>query len=434
MAANAEVTQQFQDMGSKFGLDVKVVEWLLETAGLGAIALKDFLFCVRDAAEIADLTTVIMKAKQIDESEKWNVTSRIRQAWISLKEAQDQASVVRKRGVDQTDLDELLHQDDLDDLQGMFWNRHKMMFPPEINPGDMLVSRLHREVTKRLLSVREVERVKSQQQQRMSSRKKQRVCEGLELLTGQADDEWDAIGDVQDYLLKLWTLMVAYAMAGCKPLAGAPQPNKEMKDKTYEAVNCPLDIVMKYHTRATLRVRGLPARQALEWLHTRDIAERTMWVDKYRNSDKPLGLVIEEVFNMREGLWNPPEAVVAIPAGGGGGGGGGGHGAGYGNGGNGAAANGGGGAKGGKDGKGGKGGKGGGKGGQGGGKAQMKTQMQMKDGTKLCPDFQQHKCKMQKDQRCPKGLHRCAAQMKGGRVCGGPHTPDNCHNKNILRK
>ena len=319
--ASAEVAKAFKEMATKFSIDPKVIDWMMDPAGLGATTLSDFLFCVKDAGEISDLTTTIMTAKGIDNAEKWATTSRIRQAWTALKDATDQAGVVRKRGVDQTDLDELLHQDDLDDLVQVFWNRYKMVFPPEINPGDVLVSRLHREITKRILSVREVERVKSQQQQRMSSRKKQKVCEGIELLTGQADDEWDAIGDVQGYLLKLWTLMVAYAVAGCKPLTHAPAAGKEAKDKTYEAVQCPLDIVMKYHTRAALRVRELPPHKALEWLQTRDIAERTMWVDKYRNSDKPLGLVIEEVFNMREGLWNPPEAATPAATGGGGNGG-----------------------------------------------------------------------------------------------------------------
>ena len=88
---------------------------------------------------------------------------------------QDQARVIRKRGGDPTNFDEIRHQDDLDDLAMVFWSRHEMASPPEINPGDMMVSRLHRDITKRLLSVREIERIKSQQQQRMFSRKEQMV-------------------------------------------------------------------------------------------------------------------------------------------------------------------------------------------------------------------------------------------------------------------
>ena len=39
----------------------------------------------------------------------------------------------------------------------------------------------------------------------------------------------------------------------------------------------------------------------------------------------------------------------------------------------------------------------------------------MKDGAKLCPDFQTGKCKSAK---CNKGAHRCAVIVRAQRVCG----------------
>ena len=63
-----------------------------------------------------------------------------------------------------------------------------------------------------------------------------------------------------------------------------------------------------------------------------------------------------------------------------------------------------------------------------------KTQTQMKNGTKLCPDYQQHRCRMQKERQCPKGQHKCAAMMTEGRVCAGPHGAGMCRNKNVIRK
>ena len=58
----------------------------------------------------------------------------------------------------------------------------------------------------------------------------------------------------------------------------------------------------------------------------------------------------------------------------------------------------------------------------------------LKDGTKLCPDFQKGTCK--KGVNCPKGKHLCGAVEKSGRVCGGRHSPGlgKCTNKKVVRK
>ena len=44
----------------------------------------------------------------------------------------------------------------------------------------------------------------------------------------------------------------------------------------------------------------------------------------------------------------------------------------------------------------------------------------LKDGTKLCPDFQVGKCKVKKF-KCNKGVHKCGRVLKNGRVCGMPY-------------
>ena len=41
----------------------------------------------------------------------------------------------------------------------------------------------------------------------------------------------------------------------------------------------------------------------------------------------------------------------------------------------------------------------------------------LKDGTKLCPDFQTGKCKVKKF-KCNKGVHKCGRILQSGRVCG----------------
>ena len=67
--ASEEVAKAFEDMAAKFGIDAKIIDWILDPAGLGAKTMMDFLYCVKDAPEISELMTTIMTAKGIDAGE-----------------------------------------------------------------------------------------------------------------------------------------------------------------------------------------------------------------------------------------------------------------------------------------------------------------------------------------------------------------------------
>ena len=54
------------------------------------------------------------------------------------------------------------------------------------------------------------------------------------------------------------------------------------------------------------------------------------------------------------------------------------------------------------------------------------TVTHLRDGKKLCPDFQKGTCKVKKAS-CPLGLHKCGMVTKRGRVCGmGFHVANVC--------
>ena len=70
---------------------------------------------------------------------------------------------------------------------------------------------------------------------------------------------------------------------------------------------------MRYYFRAQERTSHQPQRDQLDWLIRRDTAEREAWLDAYRNSDEPLGVVVLKCFREREALWisTPPAPVMA---------------------------------------------------------------------------------------------------------------------------
>ena len=204
--------------------------------------------------------------------------------------------------------------------------------------------------------------------------------------------------DVETYLQKLYTLLVAYAVVGAKPLSGAPGSEKRGGQTTL-FVEIPFDVVTRYYFRASKYAHQCHYTQALAYLTRRDEEEREMWVDYYRNGDQTLGATIVCVFEMREAMWQPPDPPKAAasdsdrkrpreerdP-------------------------------------------KGKGKGGKKkrDGNDESKYATELKNGTKLCHAFQRGACH---DKNCQKGAHMCAMMLSTGRVCGLRHPASKCLNK-----
>jgi hypothetical protein len=206
------------------------------------------------------------------------------------------------------------------------------------------------------------------------------------------------------------------------------QDENELGVNTAIFVDIPLDLLMKYWYRARRTCRAQPFHARLRWLENMDVQERTEWIRTYRNSGKTLGVIIDEVFNQRDAHWSQvantfeekptkfqkaepklkarsrstrqQSAPLAIRD---------------------------------KATPGAPQGKGRGQP-KGGTKGESKgknlgTSATMKDGTKLCPDFQKGSC-MTTGRRCAKGEHKCGVLTgDNGRVCAHPMHGANDHGR-----
>ena len=180
------------------------------------------------------------------------------------------------------DLDSLLEESELRDAKQAFWRRYRLRFPAEVHPSDAVVSRVSRELSKRVLCLFNVWKVRSLQFQLGTSQKKRRLGDGL--FTEEAETEESYTADCDTYLNKLHTLLIAYSLAGCQPVPGVADATKEQTlgaDST-EYVEVPLDIMLQYFYRAKRAVVGLPVGKRLAWLQARDSDERSEWVTKFR--------------------------------------------------------------------------------------------------------------------------------------------------------
>jgi len=337
------------------------------------------------------------------------------------KEAMD--STEKKGGaIAMADLDDLLADAKLAELHDNHWIRNHASFPTSRMPSDALISRLHREITKRQLSVYDLWGVRNRHHQITTSSRKESV--GINLWTEVIDQGPNVPPHTADrYLAQMHTYLLALSLAGASRICAANTAETRSTDPT-SVMEVPYDTVMQYYYRACDYSQEVAHDHRLAWLRKVDTEERSMWVKTFRETGLHLGEVIRDLLLSRAIFWQPPMVMTAArydrgrdrPRDNGHGGGG---------------------NKGGrqvatpfadkvrnnkkkKDGK-------------GGGKHKdnqlpgLKYKMlTLKDGPPLCAAFNEARCKG-KGKGCKNGKHVCS-NIKGanGRACGGPRPAINC--------
>ena len=99
--ANPDAVKVFKELAEQFELDPAVTTWLTAANGPAAKNLDDLLYaCNEDGI---DKLAGAAKPPNFILS-----TSRLRQAWRSLKKARDEEDVIKRAGPDTMDMDDLL--------------------------------------------------------------------------------------------------------------------------------------------------------------------------------------------------------------------------------------------------------------------------------------------------------------------------------------
>ena len=167
----------FGEVCSKFRISEKIGKFLATDEGLAN--LDDFVHRFASEDEISTFVKAIPEIGARAGVE----TSRLRQAWIAARAASAAAEGKKRKGVDDHDLDTLLPAPDLSEIKTTFYNRYKLRFPVHVEPGDQLVSRLAREVSRRQLGVFSVWKVRTLVHQLKAPCKRQRLSDTVEMIT-----------------------------------------------------------------------------------------------------------------------------------------------------------------------------------------------------------------------------------------------------------
>ena len=155
--------------------------------------------------------------------------------------------------------------------------------------------------------------VKTLMHQITTTRKRRRLLG--DIYTDASLEEMAVITEAEHYLDLRYVYLLALAIAGVKPVEGAPEAILEANigAESTKFVQVPLDLVTAYHSRATRCCRTMPPEARLKWLESMDTQEGATWVHLFRNSDDTLGKVIKEVMMQRYLHWEVRLEIQAPP-------------------------------------------------------------------------------------------------------------------------
>ena len=184
-----------------------------------------------------------------------------------------------------------------------------MTYAPEDEPSEKLVSRLFRELEKRDLSVKDLWTIQSLAARQRAGKQRTEVMPGL----SWHDDDPDYRGfkSAASFLNQLVVYMLGLAKAGCEFRPTWDQKVAEtLLTNSKDVVQVPLDIVLRYSTRARRAAETIVSMHRLQWLEVTHVAEVERWIDKFKNSGDSLGSIIEDTMVERAVFWQPPHDIT----------------------------------------------------------------------------------------------------------------------------
>ena len=150
-----------------------------------------------------------------------------------------------------------------------FWARYHIKFHPTATPSDFLVSKLFKQMEKRLLTVDDVWHTKSLAHQSKAERKRTKLAENVELIAKNEEADVTHVRNVMKYLSLMHTYLVALSKAGCKPVKENLPKEVRSSDST-NFVHVPFDVLLAYYERASRKALAMledhKEFEVLKWL------------------------------------------------------------------------------------------------------------------------------------------------------------------------
>jgi hypothetical protein len=208
------------------------------------------------------------------------------------------------------ELDAPLPSTELANLIEHFRRVHKFFWPPEQAPSDQMVSRCWREFQKRALTLRHLDKCRTQADTHHAGSTKSAPVAGrgvdARIVIGAAE-QISPLGSAYDVLFRIKLLLRAMAIAGVQQLETAREQADELDGESTMYRVCPWDVVFRIECRIERCMRDVPYEQTRGWLLKQFDAEQRYWIDRVRNSrSTTIGQVLQQSLTERESVWTQP--------------------------------------------------------------------------------------------------------------------------------
>ena len=171
--ADATVANEiFANLERQWSWGTHVTKYLREE--LECETIHDLLNAFKSEQDWTDFCRADLKhdaGKQISRTRR----SRVSQCHEKLIKTQKQAADIKAKGEEAVDFDKPLGSEKLKKMHEAFWNRHRLTTPVTKMPGDLLISRLWKELGKRFLHQTDLLRIKGVMWERTSETTKKKA-------------------------------------------------------------------------------------------------------------------------------------------------------------------------------------------------------------------------------------------------------------------
>ena len=207
--------ETFKQLAIDFEFEQKVADHILSKK---IKTLKDFRDRFPATTGEDEIKTFIGEIRELPDPGLQ--TSKLRQAWAAVSDHLE--AIANRPDIGEAELEDMLKGEDLDNRKKNFWIRYKCDFASEEYPADSLISRVARECQKRMLLVYDIATVRNLLFQITTHKKKKQAVPGADLWTHDNHEVRAPPKDWIQYLSKLYTYLLALAIAGCLPVSSAP--------------------------------------------------------------------------------------------------------------------------------------------------------------------------------------------------------------------
>ena len=236
----------FQPAMLKHAIHPQVLEYLVRGEGVETNA--DMRTYVTKEMDI--MKDIVLRCANVDKTPLARgrmQASKIRQWWDDLQAEHESEQRKMVKSTSAQKYNEPMEIEDIDDLRKSFFRRYHIRWQPEVTPGNLLISRIRKELLDGQLTCHLPQKAKSMMQDQYVKRKHEKVSDTHDLVSNEYESTIERGDNLYGYLQGLELILRAMAIAGSSPtykIFGPPEGVVQLTEADEKMSTDPTDVVL----------------------------------------------------------------------------------------------------------------------------------------------------------------------------------------------